>query len=103
MTTLIWMLCVLVLSNVVLASAENEHSMRINSLKSEDQFQKEVHRVIQDLFAVVRNNTNMRNGDRGLEDVAIFFLEIIGSVVGLSWGTYMSIVYAINNANNNNM
>ena len=73
--------------------------MRAPSLKSEEVFQEEVREVIRNLFAARRNATEDRNMNRGLEDVAIFFLEIIGTIVGLSWGTYVSILYALNNTN----
>ncbi|PSN44173.1 hypothetical protein C0J52_18396 [Blattella germanica] len=85
---------------VVFVMATLDDTVKLSGMESEDQFQTKVHRVIHNLYTARQNITAIR-GVPGLEEIAIFFLEIIGSVVGLSWGTYVSIVYAINNINNN--
>jgi hypothetical protein len=65
------------------------------NMESEEQFQEGVRRVIHKLYAAAQNGTDMRDDGLNFEEVFIFLLEIIGSVVGLSWGIYSTLVSAI--------
>jgi hypothetical protein len=64
-------------------------------LEPEERFQERVRQVIHKLYSAAQNSTTIRDGAPSLEEVFVFLLEIIGTVVGLSWGTYFTLVAAI--------
>jgi hypothetical protein len=64
-------------------------------LGSEEQFQEEVRRVIHKLYSAARNSIEIREDGLSFEEVFVILLEIIGSVVGLSWGIYATLSSAI--------
>jgi hypothetical protein len=66
-----------------------------SNMESEDQFQARVREVIHKLYSAAQNSTEIRDDGISFEEVFIFLLEIIGSVVGLSWGIYSALVAAV--------
>jgi hypothetical protein len=64
-------------------------------MEPEEEFQERVHEAIHKLYSATRNSTMMRDGTTSFEEVVVFLLEIIGSVLGLSWGVYSTLVAAI--------
>jgi hypothetical protein len=62
---------------------------------SEAEFQERVRHVIHELYSAAQNSTISRDGRVSFEDVFVFLLEIIGSVIGLSWGIYSTLVAAV--------
>jgi hypothetical protein len=62
--------------------------------ESEAQFQERVRHVIHKLYSAAQNSAILRDGRPSFEEVFVFLLEIIGSVIGLSWGIYSSLVAA---------
>jgi hypothetical protein len=62
--------------------------------ESEAEFQERVRQVIHKLFSAAQNSSARRDGRQSFEQVFVFLLEIIGSVIGLSWGIYTSLVAA---------
>jgi len=62
--------------------------------ESEAQFQERVRDVINKLFSAAQNSSAIRDGRPSFEQVFVFLLEIIGSIIGLSWGIYSSLVTA---------
>jgi hypothetical protein len=65
------------------------------NLKSEEQFQEAVRHVIHKLYSAAQNGTGIRDDGLSFEEVFVILLEIIGTVVGLSWGIYSSLIAAI--------
>jgi hypothetical protein len=63
--------------------------------ESEEQFQQGVRRVIHKLYSAARNSTEIREDGLSFEEVFVILLEIIGSVVGLSWGIYSALISAV--------
>jgi hypothetical protein len=63
--------------------------------ESETEFQERVRQVIHQLFSAAQNNSTIRDGRQSFEKVFVFLLEIIGSVIGLSWGIYWTLVSAL--------
>jgi hypothetical protein len=64
-------------------------------LESEEQFQEGVRNVIHKLYSAARSSTEIRADGLSFEEVFVTLLEIIGSVVGLSWGIYSALITAI--------
>jgi hypothetical protein len=64
-------------------------------MEPEEEFQEGVRRVIHKLYSAAQNGTEIRDDGLSFEEVFIFLLEIIGSVVGLSWGIYSALVTAV--------
>jgi hypothetical protein len=62
--------------------------------ESEAEFQERVRHVINKLFSAAQSSSDLRDGRTSFEQVFVFLLEIIGSVIGLSWGIYSSLVAA---------
>jgi hypothetical protein len=64
-------------------------------MESEEEFQEGVRQVIHKLYTAAQNSTAIRDDGLSFEEVFVFLLEIIGSVVGLSWGIYSTLIAAI--------
>jgi hypothetical protein len=62
--------------------------------QSEAEFQERVRHVIHTLFSAAQNSSDLRDGRPSLDQVFFFLLEIIGSIIALSWGIYSSLVTA---------
>jgi hypothetical protein len=67
---------------------------RLGKVEPEEEFQERVRHVIHALYSATQNSTSIRDGAPSFEEAIFFFLEIIGTVVGLSWGAYSSLMAA---------
>jgi hypothetical protein len=80
---------------IALESSQLKVTRQLGRVELEEEFQERVRQVIHKLYSAAQNSTSMRDGAPSFEEVAIFLLEIIGTVVGLSWGAYSTLIAAV--------